>query len=123
MEFVKELDAVSKRLEKKPILLSLWRVVSFFLTIGTYLGAFCATMIFEILPFKILAWCKVMISKTLYWTLAISFWAVICAICVFLAVMIYRWLRVGHIPIDFILVFLASVLAAWLSSWTLLHGW
>jgi hypothetical protein len=122
-EFIKELSAVSKRLKQRPILLSLWRAIFLFLAIGIYLGAMCATMMFEILPFKVLAWCKIIPSTTLYWILAITFFTVICAVCGFLAIMFFRWLRVGRISVDLFALFLASIVVIWLESLMLFRGW
>jgi hypothetical protein len=122
-DFIKEFAVISNWFEKKPVLCLFWRVLSFLLAILCYLGVICSTVIFELLPFQILKWCKVTPPAPLYWILTIPFSVVICAACGFLAVMIYRLLRIGRISVDLMALFFGSALAAWLAGWIVFRGW
>src|SRR5208283_1426817 len=102
---LEDFAAVSKRLEKWPILRSLWRAALPLLLVMCYFGVLFAVAGFEALPFQILAWCKMTPATAAYWILADIWLDGIVTACSFVAVIFWRSLQAGRISIDLIVLF------------------
>jgi len=86
-------------------------------------GIFFAGFFVDLLPFELLRMWKLTPSETSYWIVAAVNLTAIVGLSGFLAIAIYRHLKVRHVNIDLIVLLGGSVLAIWYASRALPAGW
>lgn len=113
---VKELFETSRRLERRPVLRILWRLIFPLLVVLCYFGLLVAGPYCELLPFDILKGFGVNPSMWSYWVLAVIIMLVIVSICCYLSLICYRHLRIRCISVEVIVLLIGSIFAAWYAS-------
>lgn len=118
-QFVADLAPLSLRLERKPILGAMWRVVKPLFIVCSYLGFACAVFAVETLPLQTRRF-GITPNTESYWVVSLTNIAALIILNVILAVSIYRRFRKQLVDIDLIVIFVATVVALWLDSLVML---
>lgn len=105
---------MAKFLESRPVLLSIWRLLSVFLIGICLLGVIGSAGGLELLIFQLLKGWKE--PTNLFWILAVIGFGIIAYISCRLAVKIYRFLKMRIIDLDRFAILIGSLLAAWVGA-------